>query len=252
MDNHACISPLSFLQAGCPSCCPTNNVKALKAQTYGYLCYRSFNEHKWIFHLVTLLSTAVYLRFVTLPKYGSRLLGWTCLCLSVGVCICVCLSVCMHISGFKNHTSKLPPYFLCTLHVTATRSFCDAFAVCYAVPVLWMTSYLPIMAGNMRCETANDQSDSPGGSTAPGAESDVYSCLVDSALWMMYLIVLHKSMFTHSASITQNCWHFSTFVGVIIIRSLLWHCWLGDRRSTQPVKKLSDKVLVWLSVWSKV
>ena len=30
-DNHANTSPLSFLQAGCPSCHPTNSVKALKA-----------------------------------------------------------------------------------------------------------------------------------------------------------------------------------------------------------------------------
>jgi len=28
-DNHASTSPLSFLQAGCPSCQPTNSVKAL-------------------------------------------------------------------------------------------------------------------------------------------------------------------------------------------------------------------------------
>jgi len=32
-DNHASIPPLSFLQAGCPSCRPTNSVKALKAFT---------------------------------------------------------------------------------------------------------------------------------------------------------------------------------------------------------------------------
>ena len=31
-DNHTSTSPLSFLQAGCPSCRPTNSVKALKAQ----------------------------------------------------------------------------------------------------------------------------------------------------------------------------------------------------------------------------
>ena len=31
-DNHANTSLLSFLQAGCPSCHPTNSVKALKAQ----------------------------------------------------------------------------------------------------------------------------------------------------------------------------------------------------------------------------
>jgi len=31
-DNHASTSPLSFLQAGCPSCHPNNSVKALKAK----------------------------------------------------------------------------------------------------------------------------------------------------------------------------------------------------------------------------
>ena len=30
-DNHASTSPFSFLQAGCPSCRPTNSIKALKA-----------------------------------------------------------------------------------------------------------------------------------------------------------------------------------------------------------------------------
>jgi len=30
-DNHTSTPPLSFLQAGCPSCRPTNSVKALKA-----------------------------------------------------------------------------------------------------------------------------------------------------------------------------------------------------------------------------
>jgi len=33
-DNHANTPPLSFLQAGCPSCRPTNSVKALK--DYGH------------------------------------------------------------------------------------------------------------------------------------------------------------------------------------------------------------------------
>jgi len=31
-DNSASTSPLSFLQAGCPSCRPINSVKALKAR----------------------------------------------------------------------------------------------------------------------------------------------------------------------------------------------------------------------------
>ena len=32
-DNHASTPPLSFLQTGCPSCCPTNSVKAMKVMT---------------------------------------------------------------------------------------------------------------------------------------------------------------------------------------------------------------------------
>jgi len=31
-DNHANTPPLSFLQAGCPACRPTNSIKALKAR----------------------------------------------------------------------------------------------------------------------------------------------------------------------------------------------------------------------------
>jgi len=35
-NNHASTTPLSFLQPGCPSCRPTNCVKALKAQAQKY------------------------------------------------------------------------------------------------------------------------------------------------------------------------------------------------------------------------
>jgi len=31
-DSHSSTSPLSFLQAGCPSCYPTNSIKALKEE----------------------------------------------------------------------------------------------------------------------------------------------------------------------------------------------------------------------------
>jgi len=41
-DNHASTPPLSFLQAGCPSCRPTNSVKALKALT----TYIKSDRHK--------------------------------------------------------------------------------------------------------------------------------------------------------------------------------------------------------------
>ena len=39
-DSHASTSPLSFLQVGCPSCCPTNCVKALKLSLTTMLNYR--------------------------------------------------------------------------------------------------------------------------------------------------------------------------------------------------------------------
>jgi len=37
--NHASTPPLSFLQAGCPSCRPTNSVKGLKAQIVNWNMY---------------------------------------------------------------------------------------------------------------------------------------------------------------------------------------------------------------------
>jgi len=40
-DNHASTQPLSFLQAGCPSCRPTNRVKALKAMVSQSVIFRS-------------------------------------------------------------------------------------------------------------------------------------------------------------------------------------------------------------------
>jgi len=38
----------------------------------------------------------------------------------------------------------------------------------------------------------------------------------------------------------------------INLPSELWHCWLGGRKGIRPVKKLSSRVLAWLSVWSEV
>jgi len=37
-DNHASTPPLIFLQAGCPSCHPTDSAKALKCQERGFYC----------------------------------------------------------------------------------------------------------------------------------------------------------------------------------------------------------------------
>jgi len=44
-DNHTSIPALSFLQAGCPSCRPTNSVKALKAFFTKYCYYYYYHYY---------------------------------------------------------------------------------------------------------------------------------------------------------------------------------------------------------------
>jgi len=47
-DNHANTSPLNFLQAGCPSCRPTNSVKALKAQLHLPECHHHQHSFSYL------------------------------------------------------------------------------------------------------------------------------------------------------------------------------------------------------------
>jgi len=68
-DNHASTPPLSFLQAGCPSCRPTNIVKALKASY----------ELSEIFATSSSLNIPLHLKFVaivtTIRSGITRVLG---------------------------------------------------------------------------------------------------------------------------------------------------------------------------------
>ena len=48
-DNHASTPPLSFSQAGCPSCRPTNSVKALKA-------FKALKAYLLVYHKNKILS----------------------------------------------------------------------------------------------------------------------------------------------------------------------------------------------------
>jgi len=50
-DNHASTPPLNFLQAGCPSCRPTNSVRALKAKRL-YKYYINHNHNPTLFTLM--------------------------------------------------------------------------------------------------------------------------------------------------------------------------------------------------------
>ena len=43
-----------------------------------------------------------------------------------------------------------------------------------------------------------------------------------------------------------------TIGSIVTVPSLLWRCWLDRRKGIRPVKKRSDEVLAWLSVWREV
>ena len=70
---------------------------------------------------------------------------------SVPVCLCVCLSVRDHIFGT---TRAIFAKFLCMSPMTVARSPSDV-VIRYALPVLWMTSYLLISQG---CSTLLNRS----------------------------------------------------------------------------------------------
>jgi len=54
-DNNASTPPLSFLQAGCPSCRPTNSVKALKTVLWS-MAHLPFT-YSYIYHTSKILQT---------------------------------------------------------------------------------------------------------------------------------------------------------------------------------------------------
>jgi len=69
------------------------------------------------------------------------------ICVSVCICVCVCLCVCLSASISLEIHFRASPDFLCVLH-TVARSSSGGFAICYVLPVLWMTLYLPISQGS--------------------------------------------------------------------------------------------------------
>ena len=78
-DNHASNPPLSFLQAGCPSCHPTNSVKALSASftfvvvSHKIFLVRQFFAPPRLLHMGQLLPSAP-VSYATDSKVSSYLL----------------------------------------------------------------------------------------------------------------------------------------------------------------------------------
>jgi len=55
-DNHASTPPLIFLQAGCPSCHPTNSVKAPKAITLQNTSLKMFQKLETVMVLISCIT----------------------------------------------------------------------------------------------------------------------------------------------------------------------------------------------------
>jgi len=73
-DNHASTPPLSFLQAGCPSCRPTNSVKALKARRHDTIQDNILTCAQKLHTLSDLLSWLRAVFLVELVIHWNR--GW--------------------------------------------------------------------------------------------------------------------------------------------------------------------------------
>jgi len=72
--------------------------------------------------------------------------------MSMSVCLSVCLLYSAHISLTRKPHGRSSPNFY-TLPVAVSRSSSDGVAICYALPVLWITScfYIMVLWRVMRC-----------------------------------------------------------------------------------------------------
>jgi len=104
--------------------------------------------------------------------------------------VCVCLSA---------RTSQTPHVQTSRdfLYVVVARSSSDGRAICYVLPVLWMTSYLCIMA-QMQTQTTGELF-TVFRQVAPRMKSAVDNCLVASCCYQC-IDVVHGSL--HLSSLT--------------------------------------------------
>ena len=68
-DNHASTPPLNFLQTGCPSCRPTNSVKALKDQHNKQTVYKEYTE--FLSNSTSRVQLPTYADNVALPAFAD-------------------------------------------------------------------------------------------------------------------------------------------------------------------------------------
>ena len=86
-DNHASTPPLSFLQAGCPSCRPTNSIKALKAEALLHSSYYLFSFlSSFVLSICFFLTPSLLLfSYITYRNIARHIALFRCF----GICLCI-------------------------------------------------------------------------------------------------------------------------------------------------------------------
>ena len=109
--------------------------------------------------LLLLIINKLYL--LLRPGRGAEYCNNLSVCLSV----CVCVYVCPRVYLWTGTTGPIVTKFLCRYPVVMAQCSSGGIAICYVLPMLWMTSFFGRNGPySDACNT--------------GAESDVYECLV--------------------------------------------------------------------------
>ena len=77
-------------------------------------------------------------------KYYSTPVRERSIAIILSVCVSVCASVCLQ-AYLWNRCSGLHAKFFCRFPVAVARSSSGGVAICYVLPVLWMTSRLAVV-----------------------------------------------------------------------------------------------------------
>jgi len=94
-------------------------------------------------HILSALAWAFWTDFVEFDRLTDYVVPVRVQ--SIAICVSVCLSVCFSARISQKPHDQISPYFLYMSPVAVARSFSDANAISYVLPVLWMTSCLHIM-----------------------------------------------------------------------------------------------------------
>jgi len=116
--------------------------------------------------------------------------------MSVFVCLYVCLSVCLSARMSQKPHVRTSRNFSVMLPVAVARSSSDDNAICYVVPVLWMTSCLTIIGQAKVMPIGRILQAIHQGAARTGAKPCAYDCLVFSMITALHHVHLYVAFYT--------------------------------------------------------